>query len=232
MPKISENLQNPSVILPQITETKGIFEDTQNPSPSKEIASLRKIIYIDQSKNLDDADDGMNKPRFSGPGPLELRVLDEVPSDSENSDDAVEHVLYARQETPIEETIASLSFSDEVAEEDVSDTENLNGKQASFRTWVPARLPPYVNHRIAQRKIYRPGTAAHEPKRSIKIPVEINIFVEKVYGIIDSGSGRSFLSESAYNRVKQFQIEELTTDLTSRAGVCLGDKSVIKGLGG
>ena len=133
---------------------------------------------------------------------------------------------------PIEETIASLSFSDEDSEEDVSDVDNLNEKQASFRTWVPAQLPPYVNHRIAHREIYRPGTAAHEPKRSIKIPVEINIFGEKVYGIIDSGSGRSILSESAYNRVKQFQIQELTIDLTSRAGVRLGDKSIVKGLGG
>ena len=70
--------QKPSAILTQITETKGIHEDIQNPSPSKEIASVKNITNIDQSKNLDDADDGMNKPAFSGPGPLELRELDEV----------------------------------------------------------------------------------------------------------------------------------------------------------
>ena len=134
MPKISGKRQKPSVILPQITETEGIREDIQNPSSSKEIASVKNVINIDQSKNLDDADNDTNKAGFSGPGPLELRVLDEVPSDSEDPDDEVEHVLHPGQEMPIEETIASLSFSDEDSEEDVSDIDNLNEKQASFRS--------------------------------------------------------------------------------------------------
>ena len=77
--------------------------DIQNSSPSKEIASVESIINIDHSKNLDDADDGMNKPGISGPGPLKLRVLDEVPGDSKESGDKVEHVLHVGQETPIED---------------------------------------------------------------------------------------------------------------------------------
>lgn len=93
-------------------------------------------------------------------------------------------------------------------------------------------MPQQFVHRIAQPKIYRSCGDLKEPKQTVRIPVEIDIFGEKIKGILDSGSERSFLSCAAYQRVKHLQIQELEEDSSSKKGVRLGDKSIVKSLGG
>lgn len=102
----------------------------------------------------------------------------------------------------------------------------------SYKDWQPAGLPSPAIHRLVQRRIYCQGEGLQEPKKMARIRVEILIFGIKLTGIIDSGSNRSFLSESAYERVKNFQIDELKHDCSSATGVRLGDKSIVKTLGG
>lgn len=100
-----------------------------------------------------------------------------------------------------------------------------------LKDWKPPFLPPHAVHHLIQRRVYC-GGEIKEPTKVVKIPVEISVFGEKIRGIIDSGSERSFLSESAYNRIKSFQVQALTPDTSSEMGVRLGDRSVIKTLGG
>lgn len=94
----------------------------------------------------------------------------------------------------------------------------------------PPNPSPHVAPRLIQRRIYCGGRI--EPREVLRMPVEISITEEKIRGIIDSGSERSYLSESAYRRVKKYQIRELAPDASSTAGVRLGDRSIVKTLGG
>ena len=70
-------------------------EDGQSPSSSKVVVNVQKVINIDQTKNLDGVDNDTNKVAFSGPGQLELHLLDGVSDDSEGFDNEVEHVLHS-----------------------------------------------------------------------------------------------------------------------------------------
>ncbi|KMQ87137.1 hypothetical protein RF55_13676 [Lasius niger] len=99
-----------------------------------------------------------------------------------------------------------------------------------LKDWKPPFLPPHAVHHLTERRVY--CGEVKKPTKVVKIPVEISVFGEKIRGIIDSDSERSFLSESAYNRIKDFQVQTLTPNTSSEMGVRLGDRSVVKTLGG
>ena len=162
---------------------------------------------------------------------IELNVINESEDESSMTDDEVE--TQSRNDLEIQAiqpsnlttltgkvlTVPSTSYT----------PQNVNSN--SYKDWRPIDFPPQAINKLAQRRIYRENKA-EEPTRAIRIPVEVSVFGKKIRGIIDSGSERSFLSETAYDRVKDYQTGELVPDSTSRVGVRLGDQSVVKTLGG
>lgn len=230
-PNRQGNVKKSSVILPQIIKIIGRSEDIQGPS-SEKIVKVQKILNIDQPRDLDKGNHDMDKEGFNDLNPLEWRLLNEICRESKDSDDEVKHVLHAKQEKSTEETISSLLFADKVSEEDDVKSVDLKEESNIFRTWFSPRRLLHVINRLGQRKINRPGGATQESKKYIRTAIKINNFNEKLRGIIDSDSGRYFLSESACKRVRKFEAQKLKTDLTSRAVVRLGDRSVFNELGG
>ena len=105
-------------------------------------------------------------------------------------------------------------------------------KPVPLRTWKPSSLPTHAVHQLPQRRIYSGNHEVREPRRAVRIPVQISIFGEKIKGIIDTGSDRSFLSVSAYERVRNYQLKELKRDGSSRRGVRLGNTTIFKTQGG
>lgn len=114
-------------------------------------------------------------------------------------------------------------------------TETFQGDETdaeSYRHWRPPNTSTEVPYRLRERRIFRLENGLHEPRVTIRVPVEIYVFGKRVRGILDSGSERSYLSEAAYDRVKDLQIKDPVKDATSENGVRLGDKSTVKTMGG
>lgn len=161
--------------------------------------------------------------------PIMLTVIDEDETDADMTDNEIEiHETNESIETITTPVNLITIIKDTI--NIIDDTEL--GDRESYEKWRPPELPSHVIHKLAQRRIYFKGEGLREPATTSKIPVEISIFGEKVRGIIDSGAERSFLSETAYNRVKHLQTKPLTEDGSSIAGVRLGDQTLTKTLDG
>lgn len=206
-----------------------VLKITNPRAESDKEPNIEQIKYLDKSNNSTQLENNRVGAQFTPP--FTLNIINESEEETEMSDDEIEQPDQDKFEISSDQILHLSSI--------INKARGIKGPAASIQptsdnslqSWKPFCLPPHDAHCSKQRQIYRDAKIM-EPIKVSRIPVEISIFGTKFHGIIDSGSERSFLSESAYNCVKEFQIQELTPDTSSRAGVRLGDQSVVKTLGG
>lgn len=203
----------------------------------EEITIIRENrLNIEQTKTLDKTDSHCTAPglaqgqeiKENNPS-VKLDVIYESSNDTEMSDDELNFMENESHKNLTELSILSMieGYDDD---NDISPDTAIEAEK--LKSWRPNVIPPYAIQELSERKIFRANGGLTEPSRVTRIPVEISFFGEKVRGILDSGSERSFLSQAAYDRVKTYQVKELIPDATSKKGVRLGNRSVVRTKGG
>lgn len=238
--------EQPTVTRPQVIVSQGTVEVESKTEPVKCNGKRESPSNFEQSKNLDkpsinaEYSSISQKENRSEPN-ISLNVINLTDSEYEFSDDEYEFLpqdnVNENADCPVEtinESVNLTTMSDEIIDQEniVSDGRVTQFDKESLKNWIPPRLPPHMIHRLTQRRIYRGNHELREPSKTVRIPVKIAVYGEEITGIIDSGSDRSFLSLSAYQRVKKYQIKELIPDASSKTGVRLGDKSIVRTHGG
>lgn len=165
-------------------------------------------------------------PRTDGCDTPFLLDVDNETEEEIESEDEVEIMALNYFNTNRERTNLSIFSGGDLGDTVGKDT------GASTEVELLKALPNHVTDQLTQRRIFREDNGTKEPEEVAKIPIEVSILGETLRGIIDSGSERSYLSKNAYERVKSFQLKNVTPDSISIVGVCLGDNSLVKTEGG
>lgn len=222
--------QGPAVIRPQITAaegTNGGSSEVPNIARSKTLAERDIQPEINVPVELGDG-----KSR-EAEDPAELDLFAELLTDSEWSDDELDLAGPILSEKPDEKPVQlSTLITDKTLETVVENSVDNNPTIESLKFWRPMGVISNNSSRLIQRRICCAENGLVEPEKVTKTPAEISIFGEKIRGILDSGSERSYLSPVVYDCVKKFQVKEISEDATSKNGVRLGDKSIVKTKGG
>ncbi|KAK0071303.1 hypothetical protein PV326_001390, partial [Microctonus aethiopoides] len=225
----------PTVISPQTTVSEGEKEEKEKVDQGKSKENSKNNLKIDEVKDLETSKEKVDQILQINDSLVDncLSLNIEVDEDLEeefSSDELVSNQQLKQVE--ISESTIKLSIlnSADCNIVEINSLKKFNDE--TLKNWRPPGVSGHVFHYLLERKNYCPGTGLGEPNKAVKIPVEILIFGRKLRGIIDSGSERSFLSQSAYDRVKEFQLKELSVDSSAKNGVSLGDQSVVKTLGG
>ncbi|KAK2577561.1 hypothetical protein KPH14_012908, partial [Odynerus spinipes] len=219
---------------PSTSNSKPLGVHEENDSTKKNIE-----LKINQVKDLDKKLNSVKENTLfyvGNPSPSILwEIDDETCEELDSTDDEFEIAndrLNFVANDDVEEPISLLTMLDNKLCTRAVPVFNQFHNTTSLKNWRPKLLPSHLVNKLTQRRIYRGDDGMSEPSKVLRIPVEITIFGEKIKGIVDSGSERSYLSIEAYERVKQYQVHELKPDSTSTAGVRIGDGSVIKSIGG
>jgi len=227
--------ERPPVITPLVTASRGTGGVEEDSVASTNIKQTEIELKLDQTKILDKTSEKLGTDSL-------LYVTDSLPANDLNKiflvdvdDETGDEIELVEDEADVKEenckrimlSIFSCSNFDSSAETDTKDVTEVE----RLKLWRPRNVP-LLTQQLTQRRTFCGNNGMEEPTEVVKVPVEISIFGEKIKGIIDSGSERSYLSKGAYERVKSLRVNDIVPDSTSTAGVCLGDNSLVKTEGG
>ncbi|XP_074097636.1 uncharacterized protein LOC141526500 [Cotesia typhae] len=219
---------------------------TNTESPAEKDAGIKPVFprgpdevnsdhVIDSVAEFDIQEKSIAKPLYLEEVIRAITLLEDplsVPPD-EVIEPSISLVEQNSEENSAAEEISDSEWEDEVETLcEPATPAALVPSQASFIPRVLQGKPLSASfiHRLASRRIFKPGNGS-PPEKTSRIPTSVWIFGVKLQGILDTGSERSYINEKVYQDIKHLAAGELQDDQTKK-GVLLANHSTCKSKGG